>query len=241
MTPLLSIDGVSKRFGGVHAIDSLSCEISPGEIAAVIGPNGAGKTTLIDLIAGVLRPDAGTISFAGERIDGSRPHEIARRGIGRTFQNVRPFSALTVEGNVIIGALGNASSLEDALERAHQPIWRLDLFEKLYQPASSLSLSDRRCLELARVLAMRPKLLLLDEILAGLRPTEVDRMLASLREFHRTTGMTIVLVEPTVRAVAALATRVLVLHHGSAIAHGTPEEAARDPAVIASRLSAEAL
>jgi branched-chain amino acid transport system ATP-binding protein len=241
MTPLLSIDGVSKRFGGVHAIDGLSCEISPGEIVAVIGPRGAGKTTLIDLITGVLRPDAGTITFAGERIDGSRPRKIARRGIGRTFQNERPFPALTVEGNVIIGALGNASSLEDALERAHQAIWRLDLFEKLYQPAGTLAPSDRRRLELARALAMRPKLLLLDEITAGLRPTEADQMLANLREFHRTTGMTIVVAERTVRAVTALATRILVLHHGSAIARGTPEDVARDPAVIGSRLGAEAL
>jgi branched-chain amino acid transport system ATP-binding protein len=125
--------------------------------------------------------------------------------------------------------------------RAHQAIWRLDLFEKLYQPAGTLALSDRRRLDLARALAMRPKLLLLDEITAGLRPTEVDQMLASLREFHRTTGMTIVVAERPLRAVTALATRILVLHHGSAIAHGTPEEVARDPAVIGSRLGAEAL
>jgi branched-chain amino acid transport system ATP-binding protein len=137
--------------------------------------------------------------------------------------------------------LGNASSLEDALERAHQAIWRLDLFEKLYQPAGTLAPSDRRRLELARALAMRPKLLLLDEITAGLRPTEADQMLANLREFHRTTGMTIVVAERTVRAVTALATRILVLHHGSAIARGTPEDVARDPAVIGSRLGAEAL
>src|SRR5262249_61027768 len=116
--------------GGVDASEGLSCEISPGEIVAVIGPRGAGKTTLIDLIAGVLRPDGGAITFAGKRIDRARPHEIARRGIGRTFQNVRPFPALTVEENVIIGALGNASGLGDALERAHQPICRLGPLER---------------------------------------------------------------------------------------------------------------
>ena len=241
MTPLLSIEGVSKRFGGVRAIEDLSCEISPGEIVALIGPSGAGKTTLIDLIAGVLRPDAGAITLAGKRIDNARPHEIARRGIGRTFQNLRPFPALTVEENVIIGALGNASGLDEAVERAHQPIWRLDLFEKLHRPASWLSLSDRRRLELARALAMRPNLLLLDEILAGLRPTEAGQVLASLREFNRTTGMTILLAERTVGAAPALASRVVVLHHGIAIADGTPEEVMRDPAIVESRLDAEAL
>src|SRR5262249_21973561 len=172
-------------------------------------------------------------------IDRARPHEIARRGIGRTFQNVRPFPALTVEENVIIGALGNASGLGDALERAHQPIWRLDLFERLNRPASSLSLSERRRLELARALAMRPNLLLLDEILAGLRPAEVDQMLASLREFNRANGAAIMLAERTLRA-AALVSRVVMLHHGIAIADGAPEAVIRGPAVIASRLAAGA-
>src|SRR5262249_29124785 len=153
--------------------------------------------------------------------------------------NVRPFPALTVEENVIVGALRNASGLEDALERAHQPIWRLDLFEKLHRPASSLS--DRRRLELARALAMRPNLMLLCEIQAGLRPTEAGQMLASLGELNRTTGMTILLAERTLVAAAALASRVVVLHHGIAIADGAPEKVVRDPAVVQSRLDAEAL
>ncbi len=241
MTPLLAIEGVSKRFRGLRAVDRVSCEILPGQIFAVIGPNGAGKTTLFSMVAGVLRPDEGTITFAGERIDGRRPDEIARRGIGRTFQNVRPFPALSVEDNVVIGALLHAKDMEQALERAHQVIWQLDLFAKLRQPAAALALPDRKRLELARSLATRPKLLLLDEVMAGLRPTETDQMVAILRELNRTTGVTILLIEHVMRAVMALASRVLVLHHGAAIADGTPEEVVRDPAVIQSYLGAEAL
>src|SRR6266513_38475 len=152
MTALLAIDGVSKRFGGVQPLDHAGGETRPGQILAVVGPNGAGKTTLLDLVAGVLRPDAGAITFAGERIDGRRPHEIARCGIGRTFQDVRPFPALSVEDNVITGALLNSNSLEQALETAHQVIWQLDLFGKLRQPAGALTLPDRKRLELARAL-----------------------------------------------------------------------------------------
>jgi len=241
MTPLLAIDGVSKRFRGLRAVDGVSCEVMPGELFAVIGPNGAGKTTLFNMVAGVLRPDQGTISFAGERIDGRRPDEIARRGIGRTFQIVRPFPALTVEDNVIIGALLHASSMDEALETAHRVIWQLDLFGKLNQPAAALALPDRKRLELARALATRPKLLLLDEVMAGLRPTETDQLVALLRELNRTTGMTILLIEHVMRAVMALASRILVLHHGAAIAAGTPDEVVRNPAVIESYLGTEAV
>jgi branched-chain amino acid transport system ATP-binding protein len=240
MTPLLRIEAVSKRFRGLRAVDRISCEILPGQIFAVIGPNGAGKTTLFNMVAGVLRPDEGAIMFRGERIDGRRPDEIARRGIGRTFQNVRPFPGLSVEDNVVIGALLRARRLEEALETAHQVIWQLDLFGKLRQSASALAPPDRKRLELARALATRPKLLLLDEVMAGLRPTETDQMVALLRELNRTTGVTILLIEH-MRAVMALASRVLVLHHGAAIADGTPEQVVRDPAVIDSYLGAGAL
>jgi branched-chain amino acid transport system ATP-binding protein len=241
MTALLTIEGVSKRFRGLRAVDGVSCQILPGQIFAVIGPNGAGKTTLFNMVAGALRPDEGAITFAGERIDGKRPDEIARRGIARTFQNVRPFPALSVEDNVLIGALLHANGLEEALETAHRVLWQLDMFGKLRQRASALALPDRKRLELARALATRPKLLLLDEVMAGLRPTETDQLVAILRELNRTTGMTILLIEHVMRAVMALASRILVLHHGAAIAEGAPEEVVRDPAVIASYLGAEAL
>ena len=154
---------------------------------------------------------------------------------------MRPFPSLSVEDNVLIGALLHAKDFAEALETAHQAIWQLDLFAKLRQPASALPLPDRKRLELARALATRPKLLLLDEVMAGLRPTEAEQMAAVLRELNRTTGVTILLTEHVMRAVMALASRILVLHHGAAIAEGTPEEVVRDPAVIQSYLGAEAL
>jgi branched-chain amino acid transport system ATP-binding protein len=241
MTALLDIEGVTKRFRGLVAVDEVSLQVVPGEIFAVIGPNGAGKTTLFNMIAGVFSPDQGTIHFAGERIDGVTPDEACRRGIGRTFQLVRPFPALTVEDNVIVGALLRAPDVEAARRAADEVLRRLDLAGKRHQPASSLTLPDRKRLEVARALATRPKLLLLDETMAGLRPTETDRMVAILRELNRETGLTILLIEHVMRAVMALATRILVLHHGAGIAEGTPEEVVRNPAVLASYLGAEAV
>ena len=241
MTALLAVDRVSKRFRGLRAVDAVSFQIEAGAIFAVIGPNGAGKTTLFNMIAGALRPDAGTITFAGESIGGRRPDEIARRGLGRTFQHARPFAALSVEDNVIVGALLHAKHVDEARETAHAVLWRLDLFGKLRQPASALPLPDRKRLELARALAMQPKLLLLDEVMAGLRPTETDQMVAVLKELNRETGLTILLIEHVMRAVMALAERILVLHHGAAIAEGLPDAVVRHDAVIQSYLGAEAL
>jgi branched-chain amino acid transport system ATP-binding protein len=240
MTALLSLSAVTKRFRGLVAVDGVSFAVAPGDIFAVIGPNGAGKTTLFNMIAGVFAPDAGSIVFEDERIDGRRPDEVARRGIGRTFQIVRPFPALSVEDNVIIGALLRAPDLDQALAVAHEVLRQLDLYDKRAQLAASLTLPDRKRLEVARALATRPKLLLLDEVMAGLRPTETDRMVAILRELNRS-GLTILLIEHVMRAVMALASRVLVLHHGATIAQGTPDAVVREPAVIASYLGAEAL
>ncbi|MFN3657020.1 MAG: ABC transporter ATP-binding protein [Pseudolabrys sp.] len=239
MTALLTVDNVSKRFRGLVAVDRLSFEVEEGGIYAVIGPNGAGKTTLFNVIAGVFAPDGGAITFAGERIEGLTPDKICRRGIGRTFQIVRPFPALSVEDNVIIGALLRRSHAAEARERAHEVLRRIDLYDKREQRASALTLPDRKRLEVARALATDPKLLLLDEVMAGLRPTETDRMVAILRELNRETGITILLIEHVMRAVMALAQRVLVMHHGAAIAEGTPAEVVRDPAVIHSYLGAE--
>jgi branched-chain amino acid transport system ATP-binding protein len=240
MTALLSVASVAKRFRGLLAVDGVSFALAPGELFAIIGPNGAGKTTLFNMIAGVFAPDAGSISFAGERIDGRPPEEICRRGIGRTFQLVRPFPALSVEDNVIVGALLRHAHVEDARAQAHETLRRLDLFDKRAQRASALTLPDRKRLEAARALATQPKLLLLDEVMAGLRPTETDRMIAILRELNRD-GLTILLIEHVMRAVMALASRILVLHHGAAIAEGTPEAVVREPVVVQSYLGREAV
>jgi branched-chain amino acid transport system ATP-binding protein len=241
MSLLLSVNGVSKRFRGLIAVDRVSFDVPEGGIFAVIGPNGAGKTTLFNTIAGVLQPDTGTIAFNGERIDGLSPDRVCQRGIGRTFQIVRPFPALSVEDNVIVGALMHRRRVGPARERAHEVLRRLDLYDKREQRASSLTLPDRKRLEVARALATDPKLLLLDEVMAGLRPTETDRMVAILRGLNRETGLTILLIEHVMRAVMALASRILVLHHGAAIAEGLPEEVMRDRAVIDSYLGVEAI
>jgi branched-chain amino acid transport system ATP-binding protein len=241
VTALLSIEAVSKRFRGVLAVDQVSFRVSLGSIAAVIGPNGAGKTTLFNMIAGMLAPDRGAIVFAGERIDGLRPDQVCQRGIGRTFQLVRPFPALSVEDNVIIGALLHRDDPASARRRAHEVLAQLDLFDKRYQRASALTLPDRKRLEVARALATDPKLLLLDEVMAGLRPAETDRMVSIFRELNRATGLTILLIEHVMRAVMALAERVVVLHHGAAIAEGAPAAVVRDPAVVQSYLGAEAV
>jgi branched-chain amino acid transport system ATP-binding protein len=241
MKALLSVASVTKRFRGLTAVDQVSFELSSGELFAVIGPNGAGKTTLFNMIAGVYRPDGGMISFAGESIVGQRPDQIARLGIGRTFQLVRPFPALSVEDNVVVGALLRLHDLDAALRAAHEILRQLDLFDKRRNPASSLTLPDRKRLEVARALATKPRLLLLDEVMAGLRPTETDRMVAILRMLNRDSGLTILLIEHVMRAVMELASRVLVLHHGAVIAEGAPAEVVRDRAVVESYLGAEAL
>ncbi|HEY4919649.1 MAG TPA: ABC transporter ATP-binding protein, partial [Xanthobacteraceae bacterium] len=233
MTPLLTVEGVSKHFRGLLAVDRVSFAVAPGDILAVIGPNGAGKTTLFNMIAGVLAPDDGTIAFAGERIDRLAPDAICRRGIGRTFQIVRPFPALTVEDNVVVGALLRHRDVASARRHALSVLERLDLIDKRAQLAATLTLPDRKRLEVARALATDPKLLLLDEVMAGLRPTETDRMVAILRGLNRDGGLTIVLIEHVMRAVMALSHHIVVVHHGQKICEGPPEAVARDDNVIA--------
>jgi branched-chain amino acid transport system ATP-binding protein len=237
----LSVQGISKRFRGLAAVDDVSFEVAPGAIHALIGPNGAGKTTIFNMIAGVFKPDAGAILLDGKPLVGRRPDEICRAGVGRTFQIVRPFPALSVEDNVIVGALLHRHHAREARSHAREVLRRLDLYDKRDQRASGLTLPDRKRLEVARALATDPKLLLLDEVMAGLRPTETDRIVAILKELNSETGLTILLIEHVMRAVMALASRILVLHHGAAIAQGTPEQVVRDRAVIDSYLGAEAI
>jgi len=241
MTVLLSLQGVSKRFRGLVAVDHVSFDVPEGTIFGVIGPNGAGKTTLFNMIAGAMAPNDGTIVFAGEPINGLTPDAVCRRGIARTFQLVRPFPALSVEDNVVVGALLHRHDVGAARQHARELLRRLDLFDKRRQTASTLTLPDRKRLEVARALATGPRLLLLDEVMAGLRPTETDRMVAILKELNRESRLTILLIEHVMRAVMALARRIVVLHHGAAIAEGPPDAIVRDPAVIHSYLGAEAV
>jgi branched-chain amino acid transport system ATP-binding protein len=240
MTALLAVEGLSKRFRGLLAVDRVSFAVPRGAIFAVIGPNGAGKTTLFNMIAGAMAPNAGSITFAGAPVHGLSADAVCRRGIARTFQIVRPFPGLSVEDNVTIGALLHRHDVGEARRRAQTLLQRLDLFDKRHRIAATLTLPDRKRLEVARALATEPQLLLLDEVMAGLRPTETDRMVAILKALN-SDGLTILLIEHVMRAVMALASRVLVLDHGVAIAEGAPEQVVRDPAVVQSYLGAEAV
>jgi len=233
MTALLSIDGVTKRFGGVAALRAVSFDVAEGEILGVIGPNGAGKTTLLNCISGVARLDAGRITFDGQQIGDQRPHRIARLGVGRTFQIVKPFASMTVRENAAVGALFGASRLPlaGAFAAADEVLELVGMADKASQPVVRLTIPDRKRLEVARALATRPKLLLLDEVMAGLNPVEVDEALDMVRTVHRS-GVTIVLIEHVMRVVVGVCRRVVVLHFGEMLADGTPDEVLRDPRVI---------
>jgi branched-chain amino acid transport system ATP-binding protein len=236
---MLSVEAISKSFRGLRAVQDASFAVPEGGIVALIGPNGAGKTTIFNMIAGVFRPDAGAIRFQGNPIHGLRPDQVCRAGIARTFQLVKPFAGLSTLDNVIVGALQRESTVSGARALAMAILRKLDLDAKAALPASSLTLPDRKRLEVARALATRPRLLLLDEVMAGLRPTECDQIVAVFRELHRTEGITILLIEHVMRAVMALAEQVVVLHHGEVIARGAPQEIVRNPAVLECYLGEE--
>ena len=236
---MLEVRHVSKSFRGLRAVNDASFEVPAGSINALIGPNGAGKTTIFNLIAGVYAPDGGEILFEGKRIDGLRPDQVCAAGIGRTFQLVKPFAGLTVLDNVIVGALQRERTVAGARGHAGSILRKLGLDAKAHLPASSLTLPDRKRLEVARALATRPRLLLLDEVMAGLRPTECDQMVEVFRDINRAEGLTILLIEHVMRAVMALARHIGVLHHGEVIARGTPEQVVRDPAVLECYLGEE--
>ncbi len=241
MSALLEVRGLSKSFRGLKAVSQVSFDVPQGEIIALIGPNGAGKTTCFNMIAGAFPPSEGTIRLGGRDITGLRADQICRAGIGRTFQIVKPFAGLTVHENVTVGALNAFADLGDARAKAAEVLQLLGLWQKRDQPAASLTLPDRKRLEVARALGTGPQLLLLDEVMAGLRPTETDQMVAVFRQLNERTGLTILLIEHVMRAVMALARRIVVLHHGETIAAGEPEAVVRDPAVLECYLGAEAL
>jgi branched-chain amino acid transport system ATP-binding protein len=241
MGALLEVQGISKSFSGLRAVQDVSFAVPEGEIVGLIGPNGAGKTTCFNLIAGVYRPDAGSVRLAGAEISGWRPDQVCRAGLARTFQLVKPFADLTVMENVIVGALNNCRTVSEAREKAAQVIAKLGLGGKRDQVAKALTLPERKLLEVARALATEPRILLLDEVMAGLRPTEMNTMVSLFRELSASSGLTILLIEHVMRAVMALSRTVVVLHHGQVIASGTPDEVTRDPAVLESYLGEEAL
>ena len=240
MSALLVVDGAAKSFRGLKAVQNASFEVPQGAIVGLIGPNGAGKTTLFNLIAGVFAPDSGRIAFDGRSIGGLRPDEICHAGIGRTFQIVKPFAGLSVLDNVVVGALVRTRHVAEARALAERTLERLGLDSKRDLPASSLTLPDRKRLEVARALATRPRLLLLDEVMAGLRPTETDQMVEVFRDLNRADGLTILLIEHVMRAVMALAQHIVVLHHGEIIARGAPQDVVKDAAVLECYLGEEA-
>jgi branched-chain amino acid transport system ATP-binding protein len=237
----LVVKNVVKSFRGLRAVDDATFEVPDHSIVALIGPNGAGKTTLFNVIAGVFSPDSGEVLWNGQRISGLRPDRVCARGVGRTFQIVRPFLGLSVLENVTVGALRWARTTPEAQRESAEILERLGLAHKASLPASSLTLPERKWLEVARALATRPRLLLLDEVMAGLRPTEAEQMVRVFRELHRERELTILLIEHVMRAVMALSHDVVVLRSGKVIAHGTPEQVVRDPIVLESYLGEEAL
>jgi len=231
----LELRGVTKRFGGVAAVDGVTFNVSKGEIVGIIGPNGAGKTTLLNCISGLHRPDQGDIRWQGVSVAGMPPHRIARLGIGRTFQIVRPFGSMTVRENAAVGALfgsGNARRRpKEAFDIADQVLELVGLSAKAGHAVSALTIPDRKRLEVARAVATRPQLLLLDEVMAGLNNVEVDEALEMVRKVHAT-GVTVLLIEHVMRVIVGICRRAIVLDFGQVLAQGEPEVVLRDERVI---------
>ena len=228
---LLEATGIVKRFGGLLAVSEASLEAREGRITALIGPNGAGKTTLFAIIAGFLRPDAGSVRFGGTPITGLAPHRVCRLGVVRTFQIVQPFGALSVRENIAVGSHLHQRARRRALGEAEEVARQVGMQAQLDKPAQGLTVAGRKRLELARALATRPRLLLLDEVMAGLTPTEVNEIVAVIKGI-RDAGVAILLTEHVMQAVMSLSDDVYVLNQGRVIARGGPREIAADPQVI---------
>jgi branched-chain amino acid transport system ATP-binding protein len=233
---LLAVRRLTKFFDGLRALGDVSFDVTAGEIVGIIGANGAGKTTLFSLIAGHERPTSGEITFDGRQLVGLRPFEVCRLGIARTFQIVRPFGGLTVEANVATAAMFGAlrtSSMAAATQRARHVLEVVGLGDRANDLAESMTLSGQQRLELARAVATGGQLILLDEVMAGLTPTEVASMLATVRKLQGEYRLTILIIEHVLRALMQLAGRILVLHHGELIAQGTPDTIGNDERVLA--------
>lgn len=238
--PLLEFKHVKKRFGGLQVTNDVDFQIYPGEVLSIIGPNGAGKTTIFNLITGFLKPDEGDILFEGKSISGRRPYQVARAGIGRTFQIVKPLSNLTVLDNVILGAFAHTSSKQEARKQALEILELTGLHDRREMLAGALTLAGRKRLEISRALAIRPKLILLDEVVAGLTPTEAVETIRLLKQLTGRGVSAIGGIEHVMRVVMEISDRVIVIHHGQQIAEGTPQEVTSHPAVIEAYLGQEA-
>ena len=233
---LLQLNGVTKRFGGLLAVDHVSLEIHSDEAVSIVGPNGSGKTTLFNLISGVYTPDEGTLIFDGRDITRLPPYRRAHLGIGRTFQIPRPFGTLTVRENVAIGAmfgsLGAQKRVDDALKAADERLKLVGFYEQRNRPARELTPVEMKMMEIARALAMNPKLLLLDESMAGMPPKEIDTLVAFLKSIKQKEGLAVIMVEHIMRAVVNFAERVIVLYQGKKMLEAPTAEALSDPRVV---------
>jgi branched-chain amino acid transport system ATP-binding protein len=233
MSAILALDHVNKRFGGLHAVHDLSFEVDEGQIVGLIGPNGAGKSTLFNLINGVFAADSGHIVFAGADITGQQPYAIARRGLARAHQIVQPLTNMTVLDNCTVGACFGRENLPlgRAREAAREAIALVGLEDRIGMLAVHLTIAGKKRLELARALSARPLLLLLDEVLAGLNPTEIEHMIGVIRRI-RERGVTILIIEHLMQAIMSLSDRIVVLNYGEKLAEGLPGEVAQNPQVI---------
>jgi len=228
---LLDVRNLVKVFGGLRAIDGLSLRIEEGQILGLIGPNGAGKSTAFNCIAGVYPPTAGEVYFYGEKTNDQKPWDLCRKGLARTFQIVKPFASKSLLYNVMVGAFSKTQKRAEAEGKSLEVLKSVHLYAKKDMRAGTLTIADRKRLEIARALATEPKLLLLDEVMAGLRPTEVDEMVAIIKDL-RNSGITVLVIEHIMRAIMALSDRIVVIHYGRKISEGSPKEVASDERVI---------
>jgi branched-chain amino acid transport system ATP-binding protein len=229
--PLLSVVGVTKRFGGVVANRDVSFDVAAGELVGLIGPNGAGKSTLFEIITGFCPPDAGEVRLDGQRLTGLAPDRVSRLGVGRTFQKLRPFPGLTVTENVMVGALQKCHEVRRARQEALEVLARVGLADKADAHARTLSTGQRKRLELARALAARPRVLLMDEVTGGVDQRSIPGLVSLVRELHAS-GLTLIVIEHNMRVITAVSQRILALHLGEVIAEGAPAAVVRDPRVV---------